>query len=207
MIKYNYKAAKFIKSATDPKDYPILKDDSGKILLEVSVAGRSNVGKSSLLNDLFQQKHLVKTSSVPGKTQLINFFSIADQLIFTDLPGYGYAKVPQNIRKNWGKMIQTYLDKRENLELILFLFDIRRKPNEEDLQFLDWVCYHQKAIILVLTKIDKLNQSEVAANTKAILKAFDIDNLQYVHYSVPKSMGREKLTWMIADALQTTTIE
>src|SRR5262245_55930539 len=138
MKKYLFRNAKFIKTAVKAKDYPVLRDLSGNILPEIAVAGRSNVGKSSLLNHLFHSPNLVKTSSTPGKTQALNFFTVNDELTFVDLPGYGYAKVPQSIRKEWGPMVQEYLQKREMLKLILFLFDIRRLPNEEDIEFLEW---------------------------------------------------------------------
>ena len=151
--------ARFIKTAMAEKDYPILKDVSGNILPEIAVVGRSNVGKSSLLNHLFHSKHLVKTSSEPGKTQAINFFSFED-LIFVDLPGYGYAKVSQSIRKDWGPMMKTYFRQRESLKLVLLLLDVRRTPNKEDLQFIEWASHHDKALIVVLTKVDKLNRKE-----------------------------------------------
>ena len=168
---------------------------------EIAVAGRSNVGKSSLLNHLFQQKGMVKTSSTPGKTQAINFFTLNDQVAFVDLPGYGFAKVPDNIRKQWGPMIQTYLQKRETLKLILFLFDVRRIPTGEDKEFLEWIALNNKSAILVLTKVDKLTKNELNANTKKILEKFNTENLHYVHYSVPKNVGRKELMWIISDAI------
>lgn len=197
----SFRFPKFIKTATQLKEYPLLKDDAGKILPEIAVAGRSNVGKSSLLNHLFNAKGLVKTSATPGKTQALNFFTVNNELVFADLPGYGYAEVPPKIRKQWGPMVQTYLDKRENLKLILFLFDIRRQPNEEDLQMLDWILHSQKGMILVLTKVDKVNQSERTKNTKKILEAFNLDNLHYLHYSVLKESSRLPLIHMICDSM------
>lgn len=194
--------AKFIKTAIEPKDYPTLRDKSGDIMPEIAVVGRSNVGKSSLLNHIFHTKHLVKTSSVPGKTQALNFFTLNDEIAFADLPGYGFANVSKEVRKQWGPMIQTYLEERDSLKLILLLLDIRRIPNEEDLQFLEWAAYHQKALILVLTKIDKVNQAEKRANTKLILDKLQTENLHYVQYSVPKNQGRKELFLMIEDALK-----
>lgn len=194
--------AKFIKTALLPKDYPVLRDAGGNLLPEIAVAGRSNVGKSSLLNNLFQTKNLVKTSSVPGKTQALNFFTFNDEIAFTDLPGYGYANVPLQVRKQWGPMIQTYLEQRETLKLILLLLDIRRIPNEEDIQFVEWASHHQKALIIVLTKMDKVNQSERKLNKEKILGGLNAENLHYVPYSVPKNMGRKELLHMIRDALQ-----
>jgi GTP-binding protein len=201
MPLYSFKKAKFVTSATHPKDFPTLKDAKGRLLPEIAVAGRSNVGKSSLLNDLFLSKNLVKTSSTPGKTQLLNFFTVDDALCFVDLPGYGFAEVPLSVRKKWGPMIQSYLEKRESLKVLLCLFDIRRLPNEEDLQMLEWAVYYQKAVILVLTKVDKVGQGEKIKNTKAILEAFGMANLHYTHYSVTKNIGRKSLIGMLCDAL------
>lgn len=193
--------AKFIKTAILPKDYPVIRNLKGQVLFEIAVAGRSNVGKSSLLNDLFDSKHLVKTSSTPGKTQALNFFIFEDRLAFADLPGYGYAKVSQSVKKQWGPMVQTYLDKRETLKLILFLIDIRRIPNEDDLQFLDWVVHHEKAMILVLTKVDKVNRNERKINTQKILEALRASNIHYISYSATKNQGKRELMKMIEDAL------
>lgn len=202
MPQYSFKNAKFITSATQPKDFPTLKNAQGQILPEIAVAGRSNVGKSSLLNDLFQSKNLVKTSSTPGKTQLLNFFTLDDALSFVDLPGYGYADVPLSVKKRWGPMIKSYLENRQSLKILLCLFDIRRQPNEDDFQMLEWAAHYEKAVILVLTKTDKVGQSEKKKNTKAILEAFGMANLHYTHYSVTKNIGRKALIAMLCDALK-----
>lgn len=193
--------AKFIKTAILPKDYPIIRNAKGNVLPEVAVAGRSNVGKSSVLNHLFQTKHLVKTSSTPGKTQALNFFIFEDRLSFADLPGYGYAKVSQGVRKQWGPMVQSYLEKRETLKLVLFLIDIRRIPNEDDLRFLDWIVHSQKAMILVLTKVDKINREERKINREKILEALGASNIHTVYYSATKNLGRRELLTMIDDAV------
>lgn len=195
------KNPKFVKSAVKASGYPTLKDTNGDSLPEVAVAGRSNVGKSSLLNNLFQVKGLVKTSATPGKTQLLNFFDVNEQVVFVDLPGYGFAKVPPAVKKQWGPMVQTYLNDRENLKLVLCLLDIRRIPNEEDLQMLDWAVQAEKSVILVLTKVDKVGSNDKKKNTDKILKAFPYENLQYVHYSATKNVGRKELTGMIREAL------
>ena len=202
MKAYSFKNARFEGSAVAPEKYPVLRNAQGKLIPEIAVAGRSNVGKSSLLNNLFQAKGLVKTSSTPGKTQLLNFFTLDERLGFVDLPGYGYAEVPISVRKKWAPMIQTYLSKRETLKLILFLFDIRRLPAEEDREFIDWIIHNEKAMILVLTKIDKVTANEKNKNTKKIIEGFGFENLHYVHYSTPKDIGRRELTGMIKDALQ-----
>lgn len=193
--------AKFIKTAILPKDYPAIRNQRGQVLPEVAVAGRSNVGKSSLLNHLFHSKHLVKTSSTPGKTQALNFFIFEDHLAFADLPGYGYAQVPQSVKKQWGPMVRAYLEKRETLKLILFLIDIRRIPNEDDLQLLDWIVHDQKAMILVLTKVDKVNRNERKLNTAKIIEALGAGNIHYVYYSATKNQGRRELLAMIEEAV------
>ena len=198
----NFKNPRFVKSAVKAAGYPAMRADSGDFLPEVAVAGRSNVGKSSLINHLLQQRDLVKTSSIPGKTQLINFFSIDDALGMVDLPGYGYAKVPLETRKKWGPMIQEYLQNRPQLKLVLFLFDIRRMPNDEDKMFIEWAAYHNIAMIMVLTKIDKVTLNQKNASTKKILEAFDCENLHYTHYSTLKNVGRKELISMVVDALK-----
>lgn len=201
MKKLQFKQIEFIKTALQPKQYPLVRDMSGNILCEIATAGRSNVGKSSLLNHLFQHKTMVKTSSTPGKTQALNFFKVDDAIVFTDLPGYGFANVPQNVRKEWGPMVQKYLEERKTLKVILFLMDIRRIPNEDDLRFVEWVVHHNKAMILVITKCDKVTLNERNANTKKILQALNYENLHHIHYSVTKNQGRKELIGMINEAL------
>lgn len=203
MKKCPFTKASFVKTAIDLKDYPILRENSsGKTLVEVATAGRSNVGKSSLLNHLFRSKNLVKTSSTPGKTQALNFFSVNEVLSFVDLPGYGYANVPAATKRNWGPMTETYIRERKELKLILFLLDIRRVPNDDDRRFLEWAMFHNKALILVLTKIDKVTQQECAHNTKKIVDLINLRNLHYVHYSVPKNRGRDQLIHLIHETLE-----
>jgi GTP-binding protein len=201
MKTYSFKNAKFIKSAIQPKDYPVLRNLQGERLPEIAVAGRSNVGKSTLLNHLFHRKDLVKTSATPGKTQMLNFFTVGEQLAFVDLPGYGYAQVPQAVRKQWGPMVQNYLKNREELKIILCLFDIRRIPNEEDFQMLEWAALSEKGVILVLTKVDKVTKNEKVKNTNLILNAFGMANLHYIHYSATKNIGSKELIAMLQDAL------
>lgn len=207
MKPFSFKNPLFIKTAIAPNQYPVIKNDQGHELPEIAVVGRSNVGKSSLLNDLFLSKDMVKTSSTPGKTQCLNFFTLNKQIMFVDLPGYGYAKVPPAVRAKWGPMIQGYLEKRQALNLVLFLFDIRRLPTDEDRQLMNWIAEADKAVILVLTKVDKVRKGEMAANTHKILKLFSCANLHYLHYSVKDNerVGRHALIKMINDAFQSET--
>ena len=201
MKRVPFKSASFVTTAMKATQYPRILDKSGNPLPEVAVAGRSNVGKSSLLNDLFNNRRLVKTSSTPGKTQALNFFNVDEIASFADLPGYGYAKVPESVRKQWGPMVQTYLKERHSLNLLLFLLDIRRIPNEDDLQFIDWALSCDKAMILVLTKVDKVKANERRANTQKILKKLNLENLHHVHYSTTKGIGRKELISMVNEAL------
>ena len=135
--KITVKSAEFVTSAVKPSQYPLA------ILPEIAFAGRSNVGKSSLINTLVNRKRLVKTSSTPGRTQLINFFIINGSIGFVDLPGYGYAKVPKSVKKNWGPMIETYLSERKTLKGVVLIIDIRRIPRAEELNLIDWLDYYK----------------------------------------------------------------
>lgn len=195
------KNAQFVTSAASLAACPQLKNDQGHLLPEIAVAGRSNVGKSSLLNHLFRKKNLVKTSSTPGKTQLLNFFTADDKITFVDLPGYGFAKVPLKVRAEWGQMIEQYLIGREQLTLLLFLFDIRRTPDEDDRLLFTWAEFHKIPLILVFTKCDKVGTTHLKPLTEKILRAFGRNELDYVHCSVLKNYGRGELLSHIARAL------
>lgn len=197
-----FKNARFVTTAVKEQEYPVLRCANGTLMPEVAVVGRSNVGKSSLLNHLFHQKGLVRTSSVPGKTQLINFFTVDGEIGFVDLPGYGYAKVPVHLRRKWEPMIEQYLKHRKTLRLILFLFDIRRTPTEEDLALLDWLFHFNKATILIFTKVDKVNQAERKSNTEMILESFGNPDIPYLHYSTTKNIGNKELMCMIVSSLK-----
>lgn len=188
-----YKLARFVTTAMKAEHYPLLRDCHGKEIPEIAVVGRSNVGKSSLLNTLFHQQGLVKTSATPGKTQAINFFACGEELVFADLPGYGYAVVPEEVRRKWAPMIETYLQKREPLKLILLLLDIRRKPSPEDQQFFEWLVYYQKKVILVFTKVDKVKTAERNQQTKEIFKALGVIKAPFVYFSATKPLGIEEL--------------
>ena len=155
-------SAEFVTGAVTPKQYP------KTFLPEVAFAGRSNVGKSSLLNSILNRKKLVKTSATPGKTQEINFFEINRRWMFTDLPGYGFARAPANVRRKWQGMIEQYLTGREPLRLVVLLVDIRRDPTELDLQMQEWLEHWGIPYLLVATKADKLKRG---AAQNALLNA------------------------------------
>lgn len=200
-MKFHFKNPRFVKSAVKPENYPVLRDEGGHILPEIAVAGRSNVGKSSLINHLFRHGKMAKISSTPGKTRLLNFFTIDDSLAFVDLPGYGFAKVPKTVKIKWGEMVQTYLSERSSLQLILFLFDIRRLPTGEDKELLEWIAYNQKSMILVLTKVDKLSKGAREGMRQKILNSFEAENVHTVYYSTTKNEGRPQLIKMINEAI------
>jgi len=192
----NFNNTTFITSAVKPSQYPKTH------LPEIALAGRSNVGKSTLLNHLFQRKKMVKISSTPGKTQLINFFNIDDAISCVDLPGYGNAKVPLHVKKQWGPMIQTYLTERSSHKLVLFLLDMRRIPNQDDLDFLNWTLQAQLPVILVLTKIDKVKKNQRLTHTKKILDTLDRSDLSFTYYSATKNMGRKELITSVLNILK-----
>lgn len=153
-----YHQAKFSLSAPDLKSTPA---DTGR---EIAFAGRSNAGKSSALNTLCRQKALARTSKTPGRTQLLNFFNLNEQLRFVDLPGYGYAKVPERVKRQWHILMETYLRDRQSLYGIILVMDIRHPLTEFDLQMIEWCAYSHKPLHILLTKADKLNYG-AAKNT------------------------------------------
>ena len=162
----------FIKSAFAESHYP--PPDKP----EVAFAGRSNVGKSSLINALVNRKGLAKTSATPGRTQAINFFSVADRFYVVDLPGYGYAVASREAKKSWQRMIEIYLSHRDNLKAVVVILDIRRDPSTGDKELIQWLKEHRRRVILVLTKSDKLSRHQVVSRTQAIrqeLKSFSED--------------------------------
>ncbi|MCP4748878.1 MAG: YihA family ribosome biogenesis GTP-binding protein [Desulfobacteraceae bacterium] len=181
------KSAHFITSAVKPEQYP------GADLPEIAFAGRSNVGKSSLINTLVNRKRLVKTSGTPGRTQLINFFVINDELSLVDLPGYGYAKVPVSVKKNWGPMVETYLTKRDNLKVVVLLIDIRRDVRIEEMNFIDWLEHYKIPIIPVLTKSDKLSKTNQMKQRKLITADLGIGAENVVLFSAKSRQGKDTL--------------
>jgi GTP-binding protein len=181
------KSADFITSAVEASQYP------SHELPEVAFAGRSNVGKSSLINTLVNRKRLVKTSSTPGRTQLINFFDINGTFCFVDLPGYGYAKVPAKVKQKWGAMIEKYLSGRPNLKGVVLIFDIRRIPNEIEFNMINWLHQLGLPVILVLTKTDKLSPNKLRQQKELISKAFGVIKPDQVLFSAKTRLGRETL--------------
>jgi len=187
------KSAEFVISAVRPQQYP------AEELPEFAFAGRSNVGKSSLINTLVSRRKLVQTSSTPGKTRLINFFRVNDALMFVDLPGYGYARVSEEERRKWRPMIEQYLSRRENLKAVVLILDIRRTPNEEDAQLLNWLARREIAAVLVVTKTDKLSKTSQAKQLKIIAGALETDPDELVLFSAKSRQGRDVLWRTLVD--------
>jgi GTP-binding protein len=187
----------FLKSATHPMHYP------DHDLPEVAFAGRSNVGKSSLINTLVHRKSLAKTSGTPGKTRLINFFLVNNRLSFVDLPGYGFGKVSQSVKQNWGPMIETYLRDRKNLRLVVVILDIRREPSEDDLSLVRWLAHYDRPVLFVLTKADKLSKNLAIVRVRKI-RAFlgDESGADVVLFSAKTGIGKDMIWQKLLETVQ-----
>ncbi len=181
------KSATFIKSAANPSQYPT------ETFPEIAFAGRSNVGKSSLINTLVNRKHLVKTSSTPGRTQLINFFLVNNQLGLVDLPGYGYAKVPRSVQKKWGPMVETYLKTRNNLKGVVLIMDIRRRPDHKEFNLMDWLTNFNIPRILVITKTDKLSKSKQKLQLSTITDILSVMADDLILFSAKTRLGKNRV--------------
>ena len=185
------KSAEFITSAVKTHQYP------PSDLPEVAFAGRSNVGKSSLINKLVNRRRLVKTSSTPGRTQLINFFQVNGELSLVDLPGYGYAKVPAAVKKQWGPMVEAYITHRPNLRGVVLLMDLRRTPREEEFNLLDWLHHHKIPTILVLTKADKLSKTKRKRQCRIAAETLGVDASDFIMFSAKTGLGKDDLWRLI----------
>jgi GTP-binding protein len=179
--------AEFIKSAVFQKDYP------ESALPEIAFVGRSNVGKSSMINSLLGRKKLVKVSAKPGKTRTLNFFNIDNEIMFVDLPGYGFAAVSKSERASWAKCIETYLTTRDNLKACVLILDIRRLPSEEDMDMLSWLSDTETNTLVVLTKTDKLSKNQIAKQVRLIAEEVGIDKEHFFLYSSVTGNGKENL--------------
>jgi GTP-binding protein len=179
-------SAEFIKSATLPSHYP-----DGKFP-EIAFAGRSNVGKSSLINTLMRRKNLARTSSTPGCTRLINFFAVNNQISLVDLPGYGYAKVSEASRRQWGEMIETYFKNRQSLRYVILILDVRREPSEQDLALIHWLRYYNIIFTTVLTKADKVSRNTAKARQHQIKKLLGLV-IDPILFSARTGEGRDAI--------------
>lgn len=180
--------AQFVISAVSPKQYP----QEG--LPEIALAGRSNVGKSSLINRLIARKNLARTSSKPGKTQTLNFYRINDAFHFVDLPGYGYAKVSKKMRAEWGKMIERYLLRRENLKLVIQIVDIRHQPTEDDQLMYNWLKHFALPLMVVATKSDKIPKGKIQKHLKTVRQTLEMDKHDLlIPFSAEYGTGKDEV--------------
>ncbi|MES2273846.1 MAG: ribosome biogenesis GTP-binding protein YihA/YsxC [Chlamydiota bacterium] len=180
-------------------EFPELKDSRGSHLFEIAFAGRSNAGKSSLINHLCRQKNLAKASSTPGKTQLLNFFIVDEQFLLVDLPGYGFAKAPSDAVDKWSSAIDVYLNARPTLRLILLLIDSRREPNAQDIQLIEWAEHAKIPLWVILTKTDKLKNAEVLQHIEKARAQLRCEVV--IPYSITDSASRNRIERQIKEML------
>jgi GTP-binding protein len=190
-MKVNH--VEFIISAVGPKQYP----QEG--LPEIALAGRSNVGKSTLINSLINRKNLARTSSKPGKTQTLNFYRIENAFHFVDLPGYGFAQVSKAEKEKWGKMIEEYLTQRKELSLVILLVDIRHPPSKDDQAMYEWLLHYHIPMMVVATKADKISKGQLQKHLKIIKDTLGLDpEIPLIAHSSETKAGREEI-WKIID--------
>lgn len=192
----NITQADFVISAVKPNQYP---EDA---LPEIALAGRSNVGKSSLINKMIQRKSLARTSSQPGKTQQLNYYRVNEMLYFVDFPGYGYAKVSKKQREQWGAMIELYLKERQPLKLVLHIIDLRHPPSEDDCLMYNWLKHFEIPVCIVCTKADKIPRSKWDKHVKVIRETLGADPRDpLVLFSSETGLGRDELWSVILGAI------
>jgi GTP-binding protein len=186
-------SAEFLKSSFKEEEWP--RDAK----LEIAFMGRSNVGKSSLINSLLGVRGLARTSSTPGRTQSLNFFSINDRFRFVDLPGFGYARVPKAIKSSWGEMVTSYLAKRRQLVLSIHIVDSRHEPTKLDLQLHEWLEHSARPRLIVATKSDKLSNNELRESLGRVKRLFSKDRV--IFFSAKTGRGRDEIWRMIESSL------
>lgn len=169
---------------------------------EIAFAGKSNVGKSSLINGLVNRKALARTSSQPGKTQTINFYNINTELYFVDLPGYGYAKVSKEIKAKWGKLIEKYLYNSKQLRAVFLLVDIRHEPSANDVDMYEWIMASGYKPIIIATKLDKIKRSQIQKNVKIIKEKLGSKELTVIPFSAQTKQGKDEILNVIEELVQ-----
>ena len=188
--------AEFIKGGTNTRNFL-----QGP-LPQVAFSGRSNVGKSSLINRIVGRKNLARTSSTPGRTQEINFFCINDEIVFVDLPGYGYARVPLSVKRAWGPMVEGYLTENPVLRLVILIIDIRRDPGEEEISFIQWLSARGIAHLIVATKVDKEKKSRVLYRIGEIAQQLGVKSDAIIPFSAQTGLGGDMLWAAILEAIR-----
>lgn len=169
---------------------------------EVAFAGKSNVGKSSLINGLLNRKSLARTSQEPGKTQTINFYNVNKELYFVDLPGYGFAKVSKETQQKWGNMIERYLQTSKQLKAVMLLIDIRHEPSANDKNMYEWIVYHGYNPIIIATKLDKINRSQIAKHIKMIKTSLNVlPDTTVIPFSAKTKQGRDEILELISSVI------
>ncbi|MFC4388331.1 ribosome biogenesis GTP-binding protein YihA/YsxC [Gracilibacillus marinus] len=187
--------AEIIISAVSQKQYPM----DG--MPEIALAGRSNVGKSSFINKLLNRKNLARTSSKPGKTQTLNFYTINDLFYFVDVPGYGYAKVSKKEREKWGKMMEEYFSLRETLKVTVLITDIRHKPTEDDVMMYNFLKHYDIPVLVIATKLDKIPKNKKGAHLTRVINTLDMDsNDTIIPFSSETGEGKEAV-WHFIDQI------
>lgn len=180
--------ADLAKVAVKPEQYPTTR------LPEIALSGRSNVGKSSFINKMINRKGLARTSQRPGKTQTLNFYEINEQIYFVDVPGYGFAKVPKKEREAWGKMIETYLQDREQLKAVVLIVDLRHPPSADDKMMYQWLKHFEIPVIVVATKSDKIPKGKWQKHVKVISKDLEkVESDPIMLFSAETAQGKEEL--------------
>ena len=170
--------------------------------IEIAFAGKSNVGKSSLINALVNRKALARTSAQPGKTQTINFYKVNDEVYFVDLPGYGYAKVSEEVKAKWGNLIERYLNESEMLKAVFLLVDIRHEPSANDRNMYEWIVYQGYDPIIIATKLDKINRSQIQKHVKMIKTGLNVKpGTVVIPFSATSKQGREEI-WELIESLK-----
>lgn len=186
-------SAEFIISAVRPNQYP----EDG--LPEIALAGRSNVGKSSMTNRLISRKNLARTSATPGKTQHLNYYMINESMYFVDFPGYGYAKVSKSQREAWGKMIEKYLLERETLRMVVLVIDLRHPPSKDDVIMYEWLKYYERDVCIVATKADKIPRSKWDKHVKIVKHGLSfVPEDDFVLFSSETGLGKDEL-WSVIE--------
>jgi GTP-binding protein len=188
-------SAEFVTSAVAPEGYP------SERLPEIAFMGKSNVGKSSLINSLLGGRKLARTSSTPGRTQLINFFRVNGAFLFVDLPGYGYAKVPVAIKKQWGAMVENYLANRKELVLSILIVDSRHAPTQNDLQLKSWLEHHELPYVIVATKADRLSNNQLRGSLRDASAGLGVELDRILPYSSITGRGGDRIWRAISERI------